>query len=195
MTVADFAGPELVNAWAVLTLFVVPVGGGIPAGVLLAKSRGIGRVEMTFLYLISDVILACVFEPVMLLAIAGARRNAFLLRFNAAMKKSVLKTMSLYGERLGPLALVLISFGVDPMTGRGAARVVGHGFFTGWLIAITGDLMYFALLMVSTLFMSSVLGDGTAATLIILAVMTIGPLLFRRLRRDSATTGPVVKRP
>jgi len=186
MGLPEFNHAHFASAGQVLTLFIIPIGGGIPGGVLLAKSRGIGWPETTFLYFISDVLLACVFEPIMLLAIAGAKRYAFLLRFNEAMKKSVLKTMALYGERLGPIALVLISFGVDPMTGRGAARVVGHGFITGWAIAITGDMFYFAMLMVSTLFMSSVLGDGTAATLIILAVMTIGPMLFRKLRRAPA---------
>ena len=34
--------------WPVLTLFLVPAGGGIPPGVLLAKSRGIPWPETAF---------------------------------------------------------------------------------------------------------------------------------------------------
>lgn len=171
------------NAWEVLTLFVIPIGGGIPAGVLLARSRGIEWPETAFLYLVSDVLLAVVFEPLMLLGVAGGKRSPVLARIGEAFKLSVAKATAHYGKRTGPLALVVVSFGVDPMTGRMAAAAAGHGFFAGWALAILGDLLYFAVLMVSTLWLSSVLGDGTVPTLIILLVMTIAPIVVRRFRR------------
>jgi hypothetical protein len=177
-----FTGKTIASAGEVLSLFIIPIGGGIPGGVLLAKSRGFDWIETTILYFVSDVFLACVFEPLMLLVIAGAKRSRFLAKFAEAMRKSTKKATDHYGAKLGPIALVVLSFGVDPMTGRGAAKAMGHGFISGWALAITGDMFYYALLMVSTLFLNGILGDGTQATLIILVVMTVLPILIRKFR-------------
>ena len=175
--------------WKVLVLFIIPIGGGIPAGVLLAKNQGITWQITTILYFISDLILACAFEPLLLLFIATAKRVQFLDRLGIAMKERMKKITAHYGTGLGPFALVMISFGVDPMTGRTAAIAAGHGFFTGWLIAIAGDMIFFGILMVSTLLLNNILGDGTWTTLIILTLMMIVPTFFRRLRkRYSAKT-------
>lgn len=137
---------------------------------------------MLFLYFVSDVILAFCFEPIMLLAIKMGRRSPKMARVNLVFKKSMDRTMSHYGSSLGPLALITLAFGVDPMTGRAAAAVSGHGFISGWLLAIAGDMVYFSLLMVSTLFLNNILGDGTWTTIIILAGMMIVPVLIRRLK-------------
>lgn len=163
-------------------LFCIPIGGGIPAGVLLARSRDIGWPTMMILYFISDVLLACVFEPVLKLMIAAGRRFAPLGRVTDALKQAVRKTTAHYGTSAGPLALVLIAFGVDPMTGRAAAHAAGHGFLSGWAIAIAGDMFYFALIMASTLWLNSILGDGTWTTVIIMAAMFIVPELIKRWR-------------
>lgn len=170
------------GAWGVLLLFCIPIGGGIPAGVLLARGRDIGWPMMMALYFVSDVILACVFEPVLKLMIAAGRRVEFLGKVTAVLKQAVRKTTAPYGSALGPLALVLIAFGVDPMTGRAATHAAGHGFLSGWAIAITGDMFYFALIMASTLWLNSILGDGTWTTIIIMAGMFLLPELIKRRR-------------
>jgi hypothetical protein len=170
------------SLWEVLTLFLIPVGGGIPGGVLLARDRGIGWPVTTILYFISDVILACVFEPFMLLVIKAGKKSPFITRVREAFKKSMNKTLSGYGTRLGPLALIGVAFGVDPMTGRTAAVTAGHGFVTGWMLAITGDMLYFALIMASTLWLGGILGNGTWTTVIILVLMMVVPYVIRRIR-------------
>lgn len=175
-------GSFLASSWEVLILFLIPVGGGIPGGVLLAKSRGLAWPIMLILYFISDVILACVFEPLMLLLIAAGKRAPFLARLGEAMKKSVQKTTANFGTRLGPLALILVSFSVDPMTGRAAAAAAGHGFVRGWALSITGDLFFFAMLMASTLWLNGILGDETKTTAIILIAMFVLPPLIRKVR-------------
>jgi hypothetical protein len=43
---------------SVLLLFLLPVGGGIPAGVLMARSQGLAWPVTAGLYLVSDVLLA-----------------------------------------------------------------------------------------------------------------------------------------
>lgn len=170
------------GAWGVLMLFLIPVGGGIPAGVLLARSRGIVWPAMMALYFVSDVILACAFEPAMRLVILAGRRSAFFGRVTGLLRQAVRRTTEPYGRTAGPLALVLVAFGVDPMTGRAAAAAAGHGFFSGWAIAIAGDMIYFTLIMSSTLWLHSILGDGTWTALIILAGMFLLPVWIRRWR-------------
>lgn len=171
------------NAWDVFMLFAIPIGGGIPAGVVLAKSRGLTWPFMMALYFLSDVALACVFEPLMLGVIAAGKRYVFLGRFNEAMRHSMNRSILRYGTTLGPLSLVMIAFGVDPMTGRAVAKASGHDFVTGWLIAIAGDMIYFTMLMVSTIWLNNALGDGTWTTVVMLGVMFILPPIFQRLRK------------
>ena len=178
------------STWDVLLLFLIPVGGGIPAGVLLARDRGLMWPVMVILYFISDVILACVFEPVLMLMIALGKRSRFVTRIREAYKKAKekadlkkkKKSISPHGSRLGPVALILFAFGADPMSGRAAAVSAGHGFFTGWLLAITGDMLYFAVVMIATLWLSKTLGDETRTMAIILVAMILIPYLVRRFR-------------
>lgn len=61
-----------------LLLFLVPVGGGIPAGLIMAHARGVGWPVMMALHLVSDVMLAFAFEPMLrLLAALGRAVPAF----------------------------------------------------------------------------------------------------------------------
>lgn len=173
----------------VFTLFAIPIGGGIPAGVLLAKSRGIPWPGMMILYFLSDVLLAFVFEPVMWLVILWGKRSSRVTRLLHGLKQSVKRTTPGFGHTLGPLALIAVAFGVDPMTGRAAAKAAGHGFLSGWTISITGDMLYFSLIMASTLWLSHLLGDGTWATIIILVLMMGVPAVIRRFRKRSDGEG------
>lgn len=80
------------------------------------------------------------------------------------------------------MALIGISFSVDPMTGRAVAKAAGHGFLSGWAIAICGDMFFFLVIMSSTLWLSHVLGDGTAAVIIVMLAMIFGPSIFRKIK-------------
>jgi hypothetical protein len=173
---------SLKNFWDVLLIFLIPFGGGIPAGVMLAQSRGLAWPVMMLLYLFSDIILACAFEPMMLLFMKYGKRVHLFVRLSEAMKLMIAKTIEHYGNSSGIFALIMIAFGADPMTGRAVAVAAGHGFFVGWMIAIAGDMIYFTLLMVSTLWLKSVIGDGTWTMFIILGVMMIIPNIFKRLQ-------------
>src|SRR5437762_457233 len=73
-----------------------------------------------------------------------------------------------------------------PTTGRAAAAAAGHGFFSGWALAITGDMGYFALLMGSTLWLSTIFGDDRFTIGAVLVGTWVLPLLIRRLRRRMA---------
>ncbi len=167
----------------VLMLFLIPIGGGIPAGVLLAHRGGMGWPLMTFLYFVSDVILAFLFEPVLRLVIAAGRRVPALARATDAVRRAMDKTAAYYGGAgAGPFTLVLIAFGIDPMTGRAAAAAAGHGFLAGWTIAITGDTLFFLVVAAATLKLNAALGDANQTMAIILVAMLVAPFLLRRLK-------------
>jgi hypothetical protein len=168
--------------WDVFLLFLIPVGGGIPAGVILAQKQGLPWILTAFLYFVSDVVLACLFEPFLNFVIRSSRRSARSAKFASAMKKAFKKTTPYYGNKLSPLALIGVSFGVDPMTGRTVARAAGHGFLTGWTLAIAGDMLYFAMIMASTLWLNNILGDGTWTTIIITVLMLFGPVMVKKIR-------------
>ncbi|MBP1625907.1 MAG: hypothetical protein H6Q00_382 [Holophagaceae bacterium] len=167
----------------VLTCFLLPFGGGIPAGVLLAHSRGLAWPVTAGLYLLSDIILALLFEPTLRLLVALGRKVPFLVRFGTALKASSQQAAARYNRAgAGPISLIALSFGVDPMTGRTAALAAGFGPLAGWSFAIAGDLLYYAAIAFATLRLSTCLKNPEAAVLAVLLAMALIPSLVRRLR-------------
>lgn len=169
----------------VLKLFLFPVGGGIPAGVMLARTNDLAWPITTGLYLISDILLALAFEPILRLLSLLCGKVPFLARFRAAMKEATARSVAHISPGAGPLALVMISFGVDPMTGRATAMAAGHGFIAGWAFAIAGDMLYFAVIAISTLRLNAYIQNPNITMAIVLAAMFFGPMLIRKLRAKS----------
>jgi len=168
---------------AVLGLFLIPVGGGIPAGVLLARKVGLPWPVTAGLYFMSDVILAFAFEPILRLLVLVGRRIRWLARLTVAMQLAMERVAAQYGGRAaGPFTLIMIAFGVDPMTGRAAALANGHGFVAGWAIAIAGDMLYYAVVAITTLQLNAYVKDPETTVLIVLAAMIVVPLVIRRVK-------------
>ena len=86
------------------------------------------------------------------------------------------------GTGAGPIALVLISFGADPMTGRASAMAAGHGFLMGWVFAIAGDMLYYAVIAVTTLRLNRYFRDPDTTMWIVLGAMIVVPLIVRFFR-------------
>jgi len=173
----------------VLKLFIIPVGGGIPAGVMLAQAKGVAWPVTALLYLVSDILLAIAFEPVLLLIARVCGKVPFLARVGALLKEANARSVAHFGGTgAGPLALIMIAFGVDPMTGRASALAAGHGFVAGWAFAIAGDMLYFAVIAITTLRLNAYIHDPDTTMLIVLAAMFLVPLLIRRIRSRSAGT-------
>ena len=164
-------------------LFLIPVGGGIPAGVLLAQTKGLAWPVTGVLYLVSDMMLALAFEPILRLLAWLAGKVLFLARFSARMKAAMAKSAARFnGTGAGPITLVMISFGADPMTGRASAMAAGHGFLMGWAFAIAGDMLYYAVIAVTTLSLSRYFRDPDTAEWIVLGAMIAVPLIIRFFR-------------
>jgi hypothetical protein len=174
----------------VFLLFCVPIGGGIPFGVIMARDAGISPAATAGLYFLSDLVLAVTTEPVLALLRWLSKRIEFLARIGHVFARFT-GTAGLRDEGMrGPLGLVLVAFSVSPTTGRAAAAAAGHGFVSGWAIAITGDMLYFCLLMATTLWVSSIFGDDRLTIGAVLIGTWVLPLVIRRIRQRSARPAP-----
>jgi hypothetical protein len=135
------------------------------------------------LYFVSDVILAIAFEPVLRLFVAWGGKVSFLARLSAPMKAAMARNLAHFsGTGAGPFALVMIAFGADPMTGRATAFAAGHGFVTGWTFAISGDMLYYAVIALTTLRLNSYFRDPNTTMLVVLGAMIVVPILARYFR-------------
>ena len=167
----------------VLMLFLLPVGGGIPAGVLLARAKGLAWPLTAGLYFVSDVLLALAFEPILRLFAAWGTKVPFLARLKVAMKAAMARSVALFSSPgAGPFALVMIAFGVDPMTGRATALAAGYGFLAGWTLAIAGDMLYFAVIALTTLRLNAYFRNPNTTILVVLGAMIVVPILVRSWR-------------
>lgn len=174
---------------AVLLLFILPFGGGIPAGVLLARAKGLSWAVTGGLYVLSDVLLALTFEPLLRGFVALAHRVPALARFGAALKETMARSAATFAPGAGPVALVMLAFGADPMTGRSAALAAGHGPLAGWALAIAGDLLYYAVVALATLRLNAWVKNPEATVWIVLLAMLLLPALARRLRGRRGVPG------
>jgi hypothetical protein len=167
--------------WGAFLLFLVPIGGGIPLGVLIGRDAGATPLMLAGMYFVSDLVMAVTHEPIFWLLgwLAGVVPALGKVRdfFRKASSRTGLRDE---GAR-GPLGLILVSFTVDPVSGRGAAAAAGHGFISGWTVAIIGDMMYFGVLMAATLWLSGLFGDDrTTVGVVLLAVWGLSWLIRRR---------------
>src|SRR5438552_984222 len=170
----------------VFLIFVLPTIVGIPLGVIMARDAALDPLLTAGLYFASDLVLAVTAEPMLAGLRWVARRVPFLERLGARLARLTEATGLQEGGVRGPLGLILVSFTVNPLAGRAAAAAAGHGFFSGWALAIVGDMAYFGLIMASTLWISSVFGNDRLAIGVVLIVAFLAPILLRRLRRGSA---------
>jgi hypothetical protein len=163
-------------------LFLVPVGGGIPLGVLMARDAGVSPLITALLYLASDVVIAVFAEPWLAFLRWIGQRISFLGRVGERLSRLSGGAGLKDGGARGPLGLVLVSFTTSPTMGRAATSAAGHGFFTGWSLAIAGDMLYFVLVMASTLWISGLLGDERVTIGAVLVATWVLPTLLRRVR-------------
>jgi hypothetical protein len=169
----------------VFLMFVMPLAAGIPFGVIMARDAGLSPLMTAGLYLVSDLVLPLTAEPFLALVRWLGRRVAFVGRMGKFFTRATDSVGLSDGKVRGPLGLILFSFSISPTSGRAAAAAAGHGFFVGWTLAIIGDMLFFGVLMATTLWVTSVFGDSRQTIGAVVIVAWILPLLIRRLRRRS----------
>jgi len=171
--------------WGVLLLFCIPGGMGIPPGVLLGSHGGLGPLVMSVLYFVSDVMLASVFEPMLLIVAALARRLPFVRRVARWIFAAITRTMPT-GSVSAPIGIALTAFGAGLPFGRALGATAGFGLIASWLFTIAGDMAYFGLGMTSTLWFDDLVGDSRTAALAGLAIMFVVPSLVHRWQARAA---------
>jgi hypothetical protein len=60
-----------------------------------------------------------------------------------------------------------------------------HAFVADWAFAIAGDMLYFAVIALTTLNLNTYIQDPDMTMLIVLAAMFLVPMLVRRFRAKS----------
>ena len=180
------------GAMGVFLLFTIfPGGAGIPFGIIMARDAGMLPIVTLALYALSDVVGAVMAEPYVLLLRWLGRK----VRWIGAIGRNFTRFTGAAGlagsGKRGPLGIVLVSFTVSMATARATAAAAGHGPVMGWALAIVGDLIYFLVLMASTLWLSAVLGDERTTIGIVLGAMWVLPLLIRKWReRNTPVPAP-----
>lgn len=180
------------GAWGAFILFLVPIGGGIPLGVLMARDAGVSPAIMALMYFVSDIFMAVTHEPFFMLLgwlagiipVLGKVRDFFARTSGRAGLRD--------GGKRGPLGLILFSFTVDPISCRGAAAAAGYGFVPGWMFAIAGDMLYFGVLMAATLWLSGMFGDERVTVGAVLMLIWVFSWLIRRRQDRSAARVPAL---
>ena len=177
------------GGWGAFLLFLIWGGAGIPMGVIMGRDAGLSPTTMTGMYFVSDIVMAITHEPLFWLLgwLAGVVPAVARMRdlFRKASRAAGLQDAGAHG----PLGLILFSFTVDPISGRGAAAAAGHGFVMGWAFAIAGDMIYFGVLMAATLWLSGVFGDDRVTIGVVLLAIW-GLSMFIRHRRQQARSAP-----
>ncbi len=185
----------------VFALFWAPVGPGIPAGVLLARHAELNPALTFALYTLSDVLGAFVCHP------------WFSFLRHVASRVPVLRAL---GQRLMKLALIgtrpprvedlrdgakgvfpalfrigTIGFGVDVYTAGMLVAGLPVPRVAGWLAAIAGDLIWFALLLATSMATATVTEDDRVIAVVMLVAMIVIPQVAKRFipaLRDPAPT-------
>jgi hypothetical protein len=172
----------------VFALFWAPVGPGIPAGVLLARHIPLSPIVTLSLYAVSDVLAALVCHPIfVLLRRAGrhlrpvrwlGRRMMALAMIGVPAEGGDVRNAPHLAPALSRIATV--GFGADVYTGGLLATGLGVPRLAGWASAIAGDLVWFALLLGTSIAAASITADDRFIGLVVLLAMIFIPRIARR---------------
>ena len=183
---AHFPGGPMALIFA---LFWAPVGPGIPAGVLLAHHLRLAPTVTFGLYTLSDTLAAIVLTPVYGWLRTHGRRiptvrkiaKRLLAVAMIGIRRPTAEEMR-DGRRAPALFRIgTVGFGVDVYTAGALASALPVPRLHGWAAAITGDLLWFALLLGSSIAAAAVIDDDRWVALVVVAVTLIVPPIARRL--------------
>jgi len=151
----------------VLALFFAPVGPGVPAGVLLARHLPLTPAATFGLYALSDAIAAIVCHPLFALLRRHGRN---------------VKPIRWLGRRLLSLAMIGVRAPESGGTAHALSRIATVGFgvdvYTAGMMAT--DLLWFAVLLGTSLAAASIADDDRFIALVMIVAMIVIPRLARR---------------
>ena len=167
----------------VLALFFAPVGPGVPAGVLLARHIPLHPALTFGLYALSDVLAAIVCHPIFVLLRRHGRRVRPIRWLGRRFQSLAMMGVRAPGPGNPAPALsriATVAFGVDVYTAGMLATGLPVSRLLGWTSAITGDLVWFALLLGTSLAAAGIADDDRFIALAMIVAMIVIPRLARR---------------
>lgn len=173
----------------VFLLFWAPVGPGIPAGVLLAHHLRVPPPITLGLYALSDALAALILHPFYSWLRTHGRRHPTIRRIGRrAFAFAMLGVRRPTAEevREGSLAPALfriatVGFGVDIYTAGALASGLPIPRLSGWAAALTGDLLWFAVLLVSSITASQFFDDDRVVSAVVIGIALLAPPIARRI--------------
>ena len=170
---------------------------GIPAAVVLARLAGVNPAVTFALYALSDVLGALFCQPLYRALRRLAGRVPLLARFGRGLLK-----VAMFGARIpraedihrtGRIAPALfrigtVGFGIDVYTAGMLVAGLPVPRIAGWSAAIAGDMVWFAILLVTSILTAAVVDDYRIQIVVVLvamfAVQFFAKRLFPALRDD-----------
>lgn len=178
-------------AMLVFALFWAPVGPGIPAGLLLARHAGLNPALTFGLYALSDTLGACVCHPLYsLLRRAAGRVPALRAVGRRVIKLALIGATPPRAEDLktggrGALPVLFrigsIGFGLDLYSAGILVAGLPVPRLAGWAAAIAGDLIWFAILLATSIATAQVTEHDGVQLVVMVVVMLLVPRLAKRL--------------
>lgn len=167
----------------VLALFFAPIGPGIPAGVLLARHIALAPAATFGLYALSDAVAAMVCHPLFTLMRRHGRRVKPIRWIGRRML-----SFAMIGVRpperagVGPALsrIATVGFGVDIYTAGMLATGLPVPPLSGWLSAIIGDLLWFAVLLGTSVLAAGIADDDRFIGVVMIIAMIALPRVARR---------------
>jgi len=173
----------------VFLLFWAPVGPGIPAGVLLAQHLRMPPPLTFSLYATSDVLAALLLNPFYNWLRTSGRRIPAVRTIGQRLMRVVMlgvrrpSAEDVHAGRLAPVLLRIgtVGFGVDIYTAGALASGLPIPRLRGWAAALVGDLMWFAMLLGTSIVAAQLIDDERIVMGIVIVVSFAGPALLRRI--------------
>jgi hypothetical protein len=183
---AQFPGGPLA---LVFTLFWAPVGPGIPAGVLLANHMRIAPPVTFSLYALSDALAVMLLNPIYSWLRTRGRHiprvrviGQRVLRFAMlGVRRPTAEEVRAGGLAPTLLRIATVGFGVDIYTAGALATGLPIPRIPGWAAAMVGDLLWFTLLLGTSITAAKIFDDERWVAVIVIAVTFIGPSVLRRI--------------
>jgi len=175
-------------AMLVFALFWAPIGPGIPAGVLLARHIPLSPLFTLGLYTLSDTLAAIVCHPLFIVLRRHGRRVKPLYWLGRRMMALAMLGVrppqgdEAQGGRLAPtlFRIATVGFGADIYTAGMLTTVLRVPRIPGWASAIAGDLVWFSLLLGTSIVAASLVDDDRVIGLAVIVAMILIPRIARR---------------
>jgi hypothetical protein len=179
---------------AVLLLFLDPVGPGVVAGILVARSQGLSPTATIGIYAVSDAIAAVPLETFIQWLHHRAVRSPIGEKLISGFGE--LDPISeVVGHRIGrPASLISLSFIINIIVARIVSIGYGIPILVAWTLIILGDVLYFTILYLASASLAAFLTDNRVVFVFTLVLGFGLPILIRRLvrRRQDRPEGPRV---